>query len=478
MERKSGVLMHISSLWGDYSSGSFGRGAFEMVDFLSSCGFSYWQVLPFGLPDDFNSPYSSLSAFSVNPYFIDLEDLYFSKLITREELELSKQHSPYRCEFSRLKNERFELLKKAASRYDKLDEAKEFLSKYPHTEKFCHFMAIRYNNNDKPFWEWDNDTEDESILNTWIFICYIFFKQWFKVKSYANSKNIKIIGDIPIYVAQNSSDVWEDPSQFLVNEQRRPLCVAGVPPDYFSKEGQLWGNPIYNWEKMKSENYKWWKDRMNFTQDFFDCIRFDHFRGFLQYYTCPPDAKNAVNGAWHKGPGLEFIEEVKKICTKTSIIAEDLGELSKDVDKFVIDSGFPGMKVFQFANPDEKDNVHLPHNYPNNCVAYTGTHDNNTLLGHIWEMDSGLRQKYLNYCGYFGNNWDSKEAYYSVIRTLLESVADTVIFPLQDLLLYGADTRMNSPGTVNSNWEWRCTKDQLSSIDTSYMKYLNTLYSR
>ena len=302
--------------------------------------------------------------------------------------------------------------------------------------------------------------------------------QWKELKKYANDNGISMIGDIPIYVSQDSSDVWEAPDQFLVDERCRPTRVAGVPPDYFSVDGQLWGNPLYDWDKMKTDGYKWWRDRISFMCEFFDCIRIDHFRGLEAFYTCAPDAKNARDGEWVKGPGREFVEILKKTCNGKQLIAEDLGIITPEVKELVEGSGLPGMKVLQFGFADDEDNAHLPHNYEKNCIAYTGTHDNNTLLGFMFDLDNETRNRLLSYCGFAGGWWDCRDAYYSVIKTMLESHADTVIFPLQDLLLYGGDTRMNTPGIDKGNWAWRVTKDQFLSLDRAYLKYLNELYKR
>jgi len=478
MERKSGVLLHISSLWGDHSCGSFGKEGREFIDFLSDCGFSYWQVLPFCTPDEVSSPYKSYSAFSVNANFIDLCDLRDAGLITSEELEAARQSTPYVCEFDRLKAERFELLKKAAERFRGGADYAEFFKTHVHTEKFCHFMAIRAKNNNAEFQNWTSDDEDASVLNTWKFICYTFARQWKALKSYANGKSISIIGDIPIYVAPDSSDVWESPDQFLVDYRGRPTRVAGVPPDYFSEDGQLWGNPLYNWKAMKADGFKWWRDRISFMCEFFDCIRIDHFRGLESYYTCAPDAQNAKNGKWEKGPGIEFVNALKEVCGDKTLIAEDLGVITPQVKKLVEKSGLPGMRVLQFGFADDADNPHLPHNYINNCIAYTGTHDNNTLLGFVWDLDDATRCRVMDYCGFCGDDWNSRDAYLSVIRTMMRSVADTVIFPLQDLLMYGADTRMNVPGTEKGNWGWRVTKEQLDGIDRTYFRRLNELFGR
>ncbi|MBO4353837.1 MAG: 4-alpha-glucanotransferase [Clostridia bacterium] len=478
MERKSGVLLHVSSLWGDYSCGAFGKEGREFVDFLSDAGFSYWQVLPFCLPDGVSSPYKSYSAFSVNADLIDLKELRDAGLITPLELEEARQNTPYVCEFDRLKAERFELLKKAAARFRGDKTYDEFFKTHAHTEKFCHFMAIRAKNDDKVFQEWTSDEEDAEVLQTWKFICYTFVRQWKALKKYANDKGVLIIGDIPIYVAPDSSDVWESPDQFLVDYRGRPTRVAGVPPDYFSKDGQLWGNPLYNWKVMKADGFKWWRDRISFMCEFFDCIRIDHFRGLESFYTCAPDATNAINGKWMKGPGIKFVNVLKEVCGDKMLIAEDLGIITPAVKKLVDKSGLPGMRVLQFGFTDDAESPHLPHNYIKNCIAYTGTHDNDTLLGYVWNLDDASRRRVLSYCGFSGDHWDCREAYLSVIRTMMCSVADTVIFPLQDLLMYGSDTRMNTPGVPLGNWAWRVTKEQLDGIDRSYFRYLNELFGR
>ena len=478
MKRKSGVLLHISSLWGERSCGAFGKEARDFVDFLASAGFSYWQVLPFCLPDGFSSPYSSFSAFSVNPYFIDLEQLCDVGLISDEELAGCKQETPYVCEFDKLKNERLALLEKAAARVTLGKDFHTFFETHPHTEKFCEFMARRAANGGKPFWEWENDQSDTNVYDTWRFICYVFVRQWRSLKEYANSKGIKIIGDIPIYVSQDSSDVWEEPENFMLDERKRPKRVAGVPPDYFSEDGQLWGNPLYDWDKMKKDGYSWWCDRIAFMCEFFDCIRIDHFRGLEAFYSCEPGVANARDGVWMKGPGMDLIKALKKVVGEKQLVAEDLGVITPEVKALVDDSGFPGMRVFQFGFDGDPENTHLPYNYPKNCIAYTGTHDNDTLLGYLWSLDDGERSRILSYCGFEDGYWDRREAYYSVIRTMLECSADTVIFPLQDLLMYGSDTRMNVPGVESGNWGWRVTEEQLRSIDTERLKYLNELYGR
>lgn len=475
MERKSGVLMHVSSLFNDYSIGSFGDEAKYFIDFLKDCGFSYWQVLPFCMVDECNSPYKSYSTFGGNPYFVDLNKLYDKGLITKDEMDSHRQQNPYVCEFVRLYHTRLELLKLASARVINRDEIERFIEKNDYLAKFCEFMARKSANNELPWFEWTNDDIDEDVLFMWKFIQYEFFTQWSEIKEYANQKGIKIIGDIPIYVALDSCDVWSNRPLFCVDEEGRPSKVAGVPPDYFCEDGQLWGNPLYNWAEMKKDGYKWWRDRIAHMSGMFDAVRIDHFRGIESYWAVPGTAETAKEGKWEKGPGMELIEAVKKAAGDTEIIAEDLGDITQEVYELVKESGFPGMRVFQFGFLSEGDSTHKPHNYPENCVAYTGTHDNNTLLGYLWELDDEKRNNILSYCGHT-EHWES--GCKSIIRTVMQSHAKTVIMPIQDLLGYGSDTRLNIPGKADGNWAYRITKEQLDGIDKDYFRNLNKLYSR
>ena len=476
MKRASGVLMHVSTLWGDFSEGAFGKAALEWIDFLRDGGFSVWQVLPFCLPDECNSPYKSHSAFSGNPFFIDLTQLAEQGLLTAAELEAAKQKTPYACEFDRLNKERMALLALAAERFTETEKIDAFLAAHPQTAKFCEFMARKQANGLKEWLAWTTDEPDGDALRTWRFTQYEFFRQWAEIKRYAEKQGVAVIGDIPIYVALDSADVWANPQQFLLDEDHKPRCVAGVPPDYFAEDGQLWGNPLYDWEAMKKDGYAWWRERMTFMTELFDGVRIDHFRGLESYYAIPAEETTARNGKWVKGPGMEFIKVVKEVCGDKLIIAEDLGDITPEVHQLVKDSGFPGMKVLQFAFLGDPDSPHLPHNYDNVCAAYTGTHDNNTLLGYVWEMDEGSRKRLLEYCGFTGENWNA--CYDAVLRTMFASHAGLLILPVQDLLLYGSDTRFNKPGTAEGNWRYRITKDQLKQIDVKKFRRWNELYAR
>ena len=475
MKRESGVLLHISSLPGDYNGGSFGQAAKDFIDLLAESGFTYWQVLPFGMPDEHGSPYKSISAFAGNPYFIDLDTLYGEGLLTREELESQKQEMPYLCDFEALAA-RFALFLTVSKRVKNREAVEEFIEKNPRLDDFCHFMALKDANGSAAWWEFDPDvTEDADILFMHKFIQYTFFVQWDEIKRYANSHGIKIIGDMPIYVDLDSSDVYFSRENFLLDKEGKPSLVAGVPPDYFSPDGQLWGNPIYDWAFMKKDGYTWWRERMAHTMKVFDGVRIDHFRAFSEYYTVKATDSNAKNGKWNKGPGLPFIKVLKEAADGGMIIAEDLGDIDDKVKKLVRDSGFPGMRVFQFGFEGE-DDLHRPHAYPENCVAYSGTHDNNTLLGYLWEMDMAKKREMMEYIGYDPNKWE--EGVLPIIKSIMRSHAAITIFPLQDLLGYGKDTRMNTPGKAKGNWAIRMTKEQLNSIDRKAFCHLNQLYAR
>ena len=479
MKRSGGVLMHISSLWGEYSCGSFGKEAKEFVDFLENCGFSWWQVLPFCMADECNSPYKSYSAFGGNLYFVDLEELNKKGFVTDDELLSARQNTPYSCEYERLGAERFNLLFKASKRAvftDEKQKVKDFIASHQHISDFCRFMVLKSVNNNEPWNNWTKDDIDEELLFAWEFIQYEFFTQWKEIKAYANSRGIKILGDIPIYVSYDSADVWANRDIFQLDDNCRMKNVAGVPPDYFCAEGQLWGNPLYDWDKMSKDGYNWWTDRINAMLELFDGIRIDHFRAIESYWSVDANSGTAKNGKWIKGPGMDFVNKINELKGDKLIVAEDLGDITPEVCELVKKSGFPGMRVMQFGFQDDSDSTHLPHNYQNNNVAYTGTHDNNTLLGYVWEISDENRRRLLEYCGYFGEDWNG--GYDNIIRTMYSSAAGMVILPIQDILCYGSDTRMNVPGRAEGNWMYRVTKEQLNNIDVKKYRKLNELYKR
>ncbi len=488
MSRSSGVLMHVTSLPGSDSVGCFGKEARDFIDFLADSGFTWWQVLPFCMADECNSPYKSYSAFGGNPYLVDLRILVAEGYLTSEELTSVKQDTPYVCEFSKLAISRMQILRLAASRATEEDRAAiaDFVAENPYLEQFCEFMARRAANGDTPWYEWTVDTVDEAEHFAWQFIQYHFMKQWASIRAYARERGIRIMGDIPIYVAYDSCDVWANREQFQLDKDGKPSAVAGCPPDYFSEDGQLWGNPLYDWKRMHKDDFAWWSDRMRHMLTLFDGVRIDHFRGLEAYWSIPADAETAKEGHWEPGPREAFVEmlyRVVKDCetksgTRPLIVAEDLGESTPELEKFVRDSGFPGMRVLQFAFDGDPKNVHLPHNFVQNTVAYTGTHDNNTLLGYIWEADEETRRRTLDYCGFTAEDWNCPASYDAVVRTLLRSTADLAILPIQDVLGFGADCRMNIPGQPEGNWRYRVTAEQLNGIDREKYRALNGLYGR
>ena len=488
MSRSSGVLMHVTSLPGSYSIGCFGREARDFIDFLADSGFTWWQVLPFTMADECNSPYKSYSAFGGNPYLVDLRILAAEGYLTAEELASAEQKTPYACEFDRLAETRLPLLRLAASRATENDrtEIAAFATENPYLEQFCVFMALRAANGNTPWYEWTTNDMDETEHFAWQFIQYHFMKQWRDIRTYANQRGIRIMGDIPIYVAYDSCDVWANCDQFQLDKNGRPTTVAGCPPDYFAEEGQLWGNPLYDWKRMAKDNFAWWSARIRHMLTLFDGVRIDHFRGLEAYWSIPADAPTAKAGHWVKGPRMPFVRQLRSVVEESEktlgyrplIVAEDLGESTPELVKFVHDSGFPGMRVFQFGFDGNPENVHLPHNYIPNTVAYTGTHDNNTLLGFVWESDELTRRTLLDYCGFTDGDWNRPASYDAIIRTLMGSVADLCILPIQDVLGFGADCRMNTPGEAKGNWSFRVTADQLASIDRGRFTDMNRLYGR
>lgn len=477
MKRQSGVLMHVSSLWGDYSCGSFGKNAIEFIDIIASMGFSVWQVLPFTVTDEYNSPYKSYSAFAGNPYFIDLDILFEQGLLTREELAASRQQTPYRAEFERLCSERMALLAKAAARLTDFAPVEEYIAQNPHIASFCRFMALREENSRLPWQQWAvTELSDNGLLKLWQFTQYEFDRQWQQIKAYAGKKGISIIGDIPFYVADDSCDVWEAKELFKLDSKGYPSSVAGVPPDYFAADGQLWGNPLYDWDALKEQGYLWWKQRIDRALKLFDGVRLDHFRAIQAYWSVDAGKKTAKNGKWLNGPGMELIDAISREHEDKLIIAEDLGDITDDVRELVDKSGFPGMRVFQFGFLDDGDSLHMPHNYINNCVAYAGTHDNNTLLGWLWESDGATRKRVLDYCGFDKPDWGNACPY--LLRSIFASPAALAIFSVQDLLMYGSDTRMNTPGVAQGNWGFRITREQLEGVNSNFFKELNRIYKR
>lgn len=457
--KSAGALLHISSLKNDYGIGSLGKESYEFVDFLASAGLKYWQVLPLCPTGYGDSPYQSASAFAGNPYFIDLETLI------EEGLLENAQKIPFeKVNYEKIYNTRFDILRRA---YDKFklnipNDYYEFVLKADWLESFAYFMAIKLSHNMQSWQTWSdelkhrnyNKSDYEEDANFFKFMQYEFFKQWHKLKSYANSRGVSLIGDMPIYVALDSADVWENPKMYLLDDNLAPVVVAGVPPDLFSATGQLWGNPIYDWDNMKSNGFSWWKRRINAACENFDAVRIDHFRGFDSYYVIPSGDSDASNGKWLYAPGKELFDTVKREIPSANIIAEDLGDLFESVRELMRYCGYPGMKVLQFAFDGNLMNEYLPKNYTENFLAYTGTHDNNTSLGWFNECNGQAKAIIRKTLEFKGIDIVGK-----MIAELLSSQANIVIIPMQDFLRIDEQGRMNTPSTCNDkNWSWRMEK--------------------
>lgn len=480
MGRISGVLLHISSLPGEYSCGSMGKEARAFIDRLAEGGFSAWQMLPLCIPDGHGSPYSSCSSFSLNPFFLDLEALAEEGLLTGEELAAAKQHTPYSMEWERLCRERMPLLRKAAMRAMADKPAREAVEALCagdlYVRENCRYLALREKNPSLTAEQLRTLEPEPEDFFFQAFLHHTFLRQWESLHAYAKAKGIALIGDLPIYVAAGSADVLAFPEQFQVDAAGRPERVAGVPPDYFSPEGQLWGNPLYDWERMEKDGFSWWRARLEHGYALFDGLRIDHFRGIASYWSVPVTAKSAAEGEWVPGPREKLLPVLREAAKGKLLIAEDLGTLTPDVTELLEKSGLPGMRVLQFGFTGEGAGCpHLPHNYIPNCVAYSGTHDNNTLLGYVFHLNEGARRELCEYVGWRG---DPCACLDDIERTLLMSAAGTVIFPVQDLLRYGEDTRMNIPGRAEGNWMYRVTGEQLDSIDWKRLWSRNLRYGR
>lgn len=491
--RGSGILLPVTSIPSKYGIGCFSKEAYEFVDFLASAGQKYWQVLPMGPTGYGDSPYQSFSTFAGNPYFVDVEEFIEKKWISRKDCESRDWgDDPENVDYEKVYKNRFKILKKAFLK-SRISEDKEFI-KFTKENKFwlddyALFMALKENFKGKSFMYWPDEIRKHSKsaikkyaedpkysdeLMCYKFIQYFFYKQWFELKDYANEKGIKIIGDIPLYVAYDSADTWSNPELFQLDDNNDPIGVAGCPPDYFSATGQLWGNPLYDWDYHKKSGYAWWISRLKMCFSLYDVVRIDHFRGFESYYNIPYGDATAEFGHWEKGPGYDFFAAVKKALGKKEIIAEDLGYLTPAVFKLVDKTGFPGMKVLQFAFDCNEENNYLPHNYNKNCVVYTGTHDNDTSIG--WYESAGAKDKKFarDYMGIKS----AKNFNYSLIRHAMMSVADTAIIPMQDYLGLGSSARINTPSTLGGNWCWRMKPDAYTKNLAETIKEMTVLYGR
>lgn len=496
--RGAGVLLHVSSMPSPYGIGVFDKNVLHFIDRIAEMGFTYWQVLPFNPVDASNSPYCSASAFAGNYLFINPEGLRDMGLIDDNDLrENIYEGSPYTAAFSFAAEKRLKTLKKAflAAGAELAKKIKAFEIETPWLTDYAVYMAVKELEGEKPWWEWSKKHakyhecirdiyEFEESAAFWKFVQYIFFMQWYEIKKYANKKDVAVIGDMPIYVALDSADVWSNLPMFLIDEKKlKPEKVAGVPPDYFSEDGQLWGNPIYDWKAMKKDGYSWWLTRLEYALKTYDVVRIDHFRAFASYWAVPADSETAKTGEWLEGPRMDLFGRVfEKFGKDAPIIAEDLGTFGEDVIQLLKDTGLPGMKVAQFAFDPNGDSTHLPHNAEKNSVNYVGTHDNNTLLGWLWEADENERRFALDYCRFGGGNWGEggyrSASCRSVIETVWQSASNVAIVTLQDMCGFGADARMNTPGIAEKNWAFRTTAETVDSIDGEYFRHINSLYRR
>ncbi len=472
--RASGILMPVFSLPENYGIGTLGNEAYKFIDFLSNSGQKYWQILPLGPTSYGDSPYQSYSSFAGNPYFIDLELLKKEGLLEKSEIEgFDFGNDPNYIDYSKLYNNRYTVLKIAFSRFTKNNDYENFFNSEKHwLLDFALFMALKSKNGGIPWYNFSEDLKhrNESAIEKirqeyaleiefQFFIQYEFFKQYRELKNYANFKGIKIIGDIPIYTSFDSADVWSSPSQFLLDENLNPTLVAGCPPDSFVPSGQLWGNPLYNWTKMKNDGFSFWKKRLDKCLKMYDVVRIDHFRAFESYFAIPFGSPDARNGHWEKGPGRHFFDEIRKCFGENlPIIAEDLGHITPEVESLLEYTGFPGMKIMQFGFSGDYNNPYLPQNYKNNCVVYLGTHDNPTTRSWFESLSHNEKCFLKNYL----NEQNENNIIGALINAALNSAGDTVILTVQDLLNLKDEARINTPGAVGQNWKWRMSKDILT----------------
>lgn len=466
--------MHIASLPGKFGIGTFGKEAYEYVEFLYKSGMRYWQILPLGQTGYGDSPYQSFSAFAGNPYFIDFDILKDEGILSKAEYinENYGDNEEY-IDYGLLFNIKYIVLRRAYENFKKSHNflLKEYFESFKEEnnwwlDNYSLYMAVKGKFNLASWQEWDDDIKKrrpEAIelyrnelsdeIEFWSFIQFLFFKQWNELKSYANEKGIKIIGDMPIYVAEDSADVWSNPEAYLIYEETlKPISIAGCPPDAFSETGQLWGNPLYDWNYMEKTGYKWWIKRVEESLKLYDVVRIDHFRGFESYWEIPYGDTTAINGEWVKGPGIKLFNAIKESLGEINVIAEDLGFLTNEVKEFLEETGFPGMKVLQFAFDEREESNYLPHTYTNNCIAYTGTHDNDTFRG--WFELTGNKSD-VKYCKEYLALTEEEGYNWGFIRGAWASVADVSIALMQDFLNLGNETRVNFPSTLGGNWKWR-----------------------
>ena len=499
--RSSGILLHPTSLPGRFGIGDLGAEAYAFADFLIAGGQSLWQVLPLGPTGYGDSPYACYSAFAGNTLLISPERLFEEGLLSKNDIEEISSASP-RVDFESVQKSKETVLRKAYESYQRTTDT-EFRSAFETfaeqnkawLDDYALFRALKTAHGGTAWHEWDlplvrrqtialrrAGEQLHNEIEAHKFWQFLFFKQWFALKAYCNERGIKLIGDIPIFVAQDSADVWTNPEQFKLDRNGIPTVVAGVPPDYFSATGQFWGNPLYNWEHMLADGFKWWIERVRVSLQTVDVARIDHFRGFAACWEIPGGDKTAERGRWVDAPGRELFAAIRKALGQLPIIAEDLGVITPDVEKLRDDFGFPGMRILQFAFSSNTKNVDLPHNYHRNVVAYTGTHDNDTTVGWFHSIagagstrtqeqidtERSFCAKYLHTLG--------EEIHWDFVRAVISSVADTAIVPLQDVLGLGTEARMNLPNSTAGNWSWRFAKEALTDIHAERLRDLTDTY--
>ncbi len=495
--RGAGLLVHPTSLPSNTGIGNLGHSAKELIDFISEAGFSYWQVCPLGPTGYRDSPYQCFSAFAGNPYLIDLVPLQAHKLLSKKDLDRLQKLPHNTVDYGTLFELFWALLEKVYKNFAQspasLEEVYGSFESFKEKKKswlfpYACFRALKNHFKAEPFKIWPqelrsfSDAKRSPLVNTLAgsidahqFYQYLFFAQWKILKAYAHEKNITIIGDIPIFVAEDSADVWANPKIFDLNKDGTIRTQAGVPPDYFSEDGQLWGNPLYDWGALKKDGYAWWVERLRASFQLYDVIRLDHFRGFDTYWSVDAKAKTARKGAWLKGPGIDFFKKVKQALPQSKFIAEDLGDLTQGVEDLLEETGFSRMAILQFAFGSGPKNPYLPHNHKKQLVVYPGTHDNDTTLGWYNNLDAETKDHVRRYLQVSGDAiaWD-------IIRACYSSTANLVIIPIQNLLNLGNEARMNFPGKAEGNWQWRYTEDQLCKLtsSTQYLRDLTDLYGR
>jgi len=489
--RRAGILMHLSSLPSPFGIGTMGAEAYRFADFLSRAGQSVWQLLPI-CPTSFgDSPYQSFSSFAGNPYFIDLEQLEKDGLLEPEQYRnVIWGSAPERVDYGALYEKRYPVLRAAAGRLARIrpPEYDEFCSRSEEwLNDYALFMALKDANGGKSWWNWSaplRRRNEEALarflaahredVEFWKTVQFLFFRQWDALKAYANGRGISLVGDLPLYVAEDSAEVWAHPEVFQLDEDLLPTEVAGCPPDGFSADGQLWGNPLFNWDRMEQDGFSWWKKRVSYQKSIYDVLRIDHFRGLAAYYAIPRGNATARGGYWRRGPGVRLLRALDESCGLDRLIAEDLGFLDDDVRLLLRESGLPGMKVLEFAFDSREAGDYLPHNYERHCVVYTGTHDNDTALGwmeHAPEEDVRKAVDYLRLTPEEGYAW-------GLMRGAWSSVGELAIVQMQDLLELDGSARMNTPSTVGGNWKWRMLPGAASEKLAQRLRREMDLYQR